>query len=94
MKQRVRKKPGPKYIIDAPRSGNQLLFVLGAKFIEGAVDDGDGAINQGATPAAREQAAEVDQGVHVASRALAGVNLAQEMRHLVRSDLAGRALPT
>jgi hypothetical protein len=75
------------------RSGKQLLLVFLAKFIKRAVDYGDGAIDQAATPAAREHAAEVDQGVHVASRALAGVNFAQEPGHLVRSDLARRALP-
>ena len=51
------------------RSGNQLLLVFLAKFIERAVDHGDGAIDQGAAAAAREHAAEVDQGVHITSRA-------------------------
>src|SRR5271166_1429253 len=91
--QRAKKKPRPNPG-ENRRSGNQLLLVFLAKFIKRAVNYGDGAIDQAATPAAREHAAEVDQGVHVASRALASVNFAQEPGHLVRSDLARRALPT
>ena len=87
-----RRRKSPLTRRDKIRQSAAAVFL--AKFIKRAVNYGDGAIDQAATPAAREHAAEVDQGVHVASRALASVNFAQEPGHLVRSDLARRALPT